>query len=75
MATTAMTVRLDTELHELLTGMAKLRGENVSEFAKNLIEDGLTKAMDPEEIEAAIEAEKVRLLTAVSKLRQSNAKH
>ncbi|MFE3054819.1 hypothetical protein [Nocardia sp. NPDC059239] len=70
----AITVRLKPEDYAVLAGVAKIKNRQVAELARELILEGLTLATDPDQIEAAIEAEKQRLLAAVAQMRKSQEK-
>lgn len=73
MATTTMafSVRLEAADHEVLAGLAKIHNTTPAEMARTLILDGMQVMLDPEEIEAAIEQEKTRLLAAAEQMRKS----
>ncbi|MGV9870539.1 hypothetical protein [Rhodococcus koreensis] len=68
MATTTFSLRISPRDHELLTRLASVRNQSVSDLSRELIHDGIRRLLDPEEIEKAIQAERERLLDAAASL-------
>lgn len=70
-ATTTFTLRIRPEDHDLLTSLAKIRHQTVSDLARDIISEGIERLLDPDEIDRAVEKERERLKAAASAVQEA----
>lgn len=64
MSTVSLTLEISQDIYDKLEELAEMHNVSVPELSLMLIKDGASMVLNPEEIDAAIEAEKHRLVKA-----------
>lgn len=70
MANPTFTIRMRPEDQETLNQIADLRRQTVSDLARQMILEGIQRALDPNEIDRIIEEERERLQQAALEVRK-----
>lgn len=64
------TVRIPADEYAMLTSLAAMRGQSVSQLAREILRDGARRLLDPADIEKRMEEQKAVFLEAAARLQQ-----